>query len=64
MAKKDPEPPQDDSSDLVKFKRLALRVVAVQKDAVYDLYPKAAKPKPKATKKAAKKSRPKPLIDK
>jgi hypothetical protein len=57
MAKKDPEPPQDDSSDLVKFKRLAMRVVAVQKDAVYDLYPK----KTKAAKlKPVKKSRPKP----
>jgi hypothetical protein len=56
MAKDDPKPPEDDSSDLVKFKRLAMRVVAVQKDAVYDLYPKM-KPKPKATKKPAKKSR-------
>ena len=56
MAKDDPKPPEDDSSDLVKFKRLALRVVAVQKDAVYDLYPKA---KAKGTKKPAKKSKPK-----
>ena len=60
MAKDDPKPPEDDSSDLVKFRRLAMRVVAVQKDAVYDLYPKAAKAKAKATKKPAKKSKSKP----
>lgn len=55
MLKDDPKPPEDNSSDLVKFKRLAMRVVAVQKDAVYDLYPKTAKPKTKAIKKATKK---------
>jgi hypothetical protein len=54
MAKDDLKLPEDDSSELVKFKRLAMRVVAVQKDAVYDLYPKA-KPKTKTTKKAVKK---------
>lgn len=58
MAKDDPKPPEDDSSDLMKFKRLAMRVVAVQKDAVYDLYPKV-KAKAKAAKKPAKRSRPK-----
>jgi hypothetical protein len=59
MAKDDAKPSEDDSSGLVKFKRLPMRVVSASKDAVYDLDPKM-KPKPKAAKKPAKKSRPKP----
>jgi hypothetical protein len=57
MTKNHPKPPEDDSSDLVKFKRLAMRVVSVQKDEVYELYQMA---KPKAAKKAAAKTRRKP----
>lgn len=40
------KPPEDDSSELVKFKRLAMRVLSVQKDEVLSL-----REKPKITKK-------------
>jgi hypothetical protein len=39
MANDTQKPLEDDSSELVKFKRLAMAVVGVEKDDVYRLYP-------------------------
>lgn len=44
MKENDPKPPEDESSELVKFKRLAMKVVSVQKDQIFDL---RERPKPK-----------------
>ena len=37
MKRHDQSLPKEDTSDLVKFKRLAMRVVSIPKDAIFDL---------------------------
>lgn len=47
MKKDDQSLPKEDSGDLVKFKRLAMRVVAIPKDAIYDLSKETTLPQKK-----------------
>jgi hypothetical protein len=48
MKKDTKKPPEDTTSDLVKFKRLAMKVISVSKDEIHGLWekPKVAKKHP------------------